>query len=75
MRRNSEVGEIKKTPTSEGRRQMRSDRHLILNSGAHLQPAARERMVMMMPVMSGRGSHDALSKLKKRTGVKRRGCR
>ena len=42
---------------------MRSDCQLILNSDTHLQPAARERVVvMMMPVSLSRVIHEAKSK-------------
>jgi len=49
---------------------MHSDRQVILNSGAHLKPVARKRMVVMVPVIQSRGSHNALSKPSERSRVK-----
>ena len=40
-----------------GRRKVRSGRQTIFNSVAQPQPAARERMVMVVPMMSGRSVH------------------
>ncbi len=40
-----------------GRRKVRSGRQMIFNSVAQPQPAARERMVMVVPMMSSRSIH------------------
>ena len=40
-----------------GRRKVRSGRQTIFNSVAQPQPAARERMMMVVPMMSSRSVH------------------
>ena len=40
-----------------GRRKVRSGRQTIFNSVAQPQPAARERMMMVVPMMSSRSAH------------------
>ena len=40
-----------------GRRKVRSGRQTIFNSDAQPQPAARKRMMMVVPMMSKRGVH------------------
>ena len=56
MRRNSEEG-IMKNADLGGRRKVRSGRQTIFNSVAQPQPAARKRMVMVVPMMSNRSVH------------------